>query len=74
MAMAAPRIHHQALPDVIRYEDGGFSAATLRALEAMGHRIEPWRGHQGIVEAIQRTAGGWVGISDPRAAGGALGY
>src|SRR6266513_1150623 len=73
-AMAAPRIHHQALPDVTRYEDGGFSDATLEALKNMGHRMEPWRGRQGIVEAIQRTAGGWIGVSDPRAAGRALGY
>src|SRR5438046_2368071 len=67
-AMAAPRIHHQALPDVIRYEDGGFSDATLQALRAMGHRIDAWRGRQGLVEAIQRTAGGWVGVPDPRSA------
>ena len=73
-AMAAPRIHHQALPDVIRYEDGGFSDATLQALRAMGHRLDAWRGRQGLVEAIQRTAGGWVGVPDPRSAGGALGY
>jgi len=73
-AMAAPRMHHQALPDVIRYEDGGFSDATLQALRAMGHRLEAWRGRQGLVEAIQRTAGGWVGVTDPRSAGGAAGY
>src|SRR5437667_8638441 len=73
-AMAAPRIHHQALPDVIRYEDGGFSDATLQALRAMGHRLDAWRGRQGLVEAIQRTAGGWVGVPDPRSVGGALGY
>jgi len=73
-AMAAPRMHHQALPDVIRYEDGGFSDATLQALRAMGHRLDAWRGRQGLVEAIQRTAGGWVGVPDPRSAGGAVGY
>src|SRR6266511_1210714 len=67
-AMAAPRMHHQALPDVIRYEDGGFSDQTLQALRAMGHRLEAWRGRQGLVEAIQRTAGGWVGVPDPRSA------
>ena len=50
------------------------SDATLEALKNMGHRMEPWRGRQGIVEAIQRTAGGWIGVSDPRAAGRALGY
>ncbi len=32
------------------------------------------RGHSGIIAAIQKTAGGWVGVADPRYAGGALGY
>src|SRR5712664_3625534 len=73
-AVGAPRIHHQALPDVIRYERDGLSDATVRALEAMGHRMEQRRGHSGIVAAIHKTAGGWVGVADPRYAGGALGY
>jgi gamma-glutamyltranspeptidase/glutathione hydrolase len=75
-AVAAPRIHHQALPDVIRYEKGGLSEATVQALTAMGHRVEMRRGEgmSGIVAAIARTAGGWTGVPDPRYAGGALGY
>ena len=73
-AVAAPRIHHQALPDVTHYERGGLSQATVDALRAMGHVIEPWGGRQGTVAAIQKTAGGWVGVADPRYAGGALGY
>src|SRR6266850_479905 len=72
-AVAAPRMHHQALPDVTRYEHGGLSDETVAALRAMGHVIEV-RGRQGTVAAIQRTAGGWVGVADPRYAGGALGY
>ena len=73
-AVAAPRVHHQALPDVIRYERGGLTDATVRALQAMGHQVEVRRGTSGIVAAIQRTAGGWVGVADPRYAGSALGY
>jgi gamma-glutamyltranspeptidase / glutathione hydrolase len=73
-AVAAPRIHHQALPDVIRYERDGLSEATVNALEAMGHKMEMRRGMSGIVAAIANTAGGWVGVADPRYAGGALGY
>jgi gamma-glutamyltranspeptidase/glutathione hydrolase len=73
-AVAAPRIHHQALPDVTHYERGGLTQQTIDALKAMGHAIEPWGGRQGTVAAIQRTAGGWVGVADPRYAGGALGY
>src|SRR5882762_959078 len=58
-AVAAPRMHHQALPDVTRYERGGLSDETVAALRAMGHVIEV-RGRQGKVAAIQRTAGGSV--------------
>ena len=72
-AVAAPRFHHQALPDAIRAEQGGLSDATIRALQAMGHSINP-RGGSGTVAAIQKTAGGWVGVIDPRSAGAALGY
>ncbi len=72
-AVAAPRFHHQALPDMIRSEDGGLSDATVRTLEAMGHQVNR-RGGSGTVAAIQKTAGGWVGVIDPRSAGAALGY
>src|SRR6266545_1811959 len=73
-AVAAPRIHHQALPDQTFYEHGGLTDATVRALEAMGHKMEQRLGRSGIIAAIQKTAGGWVGVADPRYAGGALGY
>jgi gamma-glutamyltranspeptidase/glutathione hydrolase len=72
-AVAAPRFHHQALPDIIRTEGGGLSEATIQALLAMGHAVDR-RGGSGTVAAIQKTAGGWVGVIDPRSAGGALGY
>lgn len=73
-AVAAPRIHHQALPDVIRYERGGLSDAAVTALRNMGHKVEARRGTSGIVAAIQRTAAGWVGVPDPRYEGGAVGW
>jgi gamma-glutamyltranspeptidase/glutathione hydrolase len=73
-AVAAPRIHHQALPDVIRYERGGLSDAAVTALRGMGHQVEMRRGTSGIVAAIQRTSAGWVGVPDPRYAGGAVGW
>src|SRR5256885_335995 len=38
-AMGAPRIHHQALPDSIRYEQGGIPAAVLDSLAAMGYGL-----------------------------------
>jgi gamma-glutamyltranspeptidase/glutathione hydrolase len=73
-AVAAPRIHHQALPDVIRFERGGLSDGAVAALREMGHQIEARRGTSGIVAAIQRTSAGWVGVPDPRYAGGAVGW
>lgn len=72
-AVAAPRMHHQALPDSIRLERNGFQPAVLETLEAMGHRIET-RGRWGDVEAIIRTPEGWQGVSDPRLGGGGAGY
>jgi gamma-glutamyltranspeptidase/glutathione hydrolase len=72
-AVTAPRMHHQALPDSIRVEDGGFTRTTLDSLRARGHAISEG-GHWGDVEAIIRTADGWQGVSDPRRGGGGAGY
>lgn len=72
-AVEAPRLHHQALPDTIRLERGGFSAAVMDSLRAMGHAVtegSPW----GDVEAIIRVPQGWQGVSDPRRGGGGAGY
>jgi len=73
-AVAAPRTHHQALPDELRVEGpNGFSKATLDALRAMGHEIDEGGGW-GDFQAIQRTNRGWIGVSDPRAGGGGAGW
>jgi gamma-glutamyltranspeptidase/glutathione hydrolase len=72
-AVTAPRMHHQALPDSIRVEEGGFTRTTLDSLRARGHGISEG-GHWGDVEAIIRTAEGWQGVSDPRRGGGGSGY
>ena len=43
---AKPRIHHQWMPDVISAEQGALSPETVKALEAMGHKVnageKPW--------------------------------
>src|SRR3989442_1247398 len=72
-AVAAPRVHQQALPDVIAYERGGLAQGTLDGLHAMGYRLREW-GRMDDIAAIQRTAAGWVGVADPRRGGGAAGY
>lgn len=72
-AVAAPRTHHQALPDSIRIEQNGFLPATLAELQTMGHTLQVRR-RWGDVEAIVRTPTGWLGASDPRLGGGGAGY
>ncbi len=74
-AVTAPRVHHQAVPDTLRYERGGLALETVAGLTALGHAVAERRGKSGIVAAIGRTpAGEWVGVADPRSAGGAAGY
>jgi gamma-glutamyltranspeptidase / glutathione hydrolase len=72
-AVAAPRLHHQALPDSLQVETDGFLPATLDSLRARGHGISI-RGLWGDVEAIIRTPQGWQGVSDSRRGGGGAGY
>jgi gamma-glutamyltranspeptidase/glutathione hydrolase len=72
-AVAAPRIHHQWLPDEVRVEPGP-SPEILRGLEARGHRIVVLLG-QTSANSIMRTGGGIVGAADPRTRGAlAAGY
>ena len=37
---ALPRFHHQWLPDVIEAESNAFDEATIKQLQAMGHKID----------------------------------
>jgi gamma-glutamyltranspeptidase/glutathione hydrolase len=74
-AMSAPRIHHQALPDDIKIDDGGFSPEVLVELEAMGYTLVPQGYIGGSVVAIRMVRGGLEGMDDPRGhGGGAVGY
>jgi len=72
-ALAAPRLHHQHLPDQLTYERGGLDAAVVAELTAMGHALlerpeaQPL---QGDVQAIFVAADGTlIGASDPRRGG-----
>jgi gamma-glutamyltranspeptidase/glutathione hydrolase len=51
VAVAAPRIHHQWLPDQIRYEHHGFSPDTLNILTWLGHDLREI-GRQGVAQVI----------------------
>ena len=73
-AVNAPRVHHQHLPDQIYYEQGGLEAATVSALEALGHTMVERSGISGDVQMILVEAGMLTAWSDPRRGGKALGY
>jgi len=66
-AVAAPRLHHQWLPDEVRVEQG-FPDATLDALRTMGHRIATPLG-QTSANSIFIDADGFHGAPDPRTRG-----
>lgn len=68
-AIAAPRMHHQWLPDFLRLERG-FSPDTIALLQKIGHevRIMPAMGR---VQTVQRQAELFLGASDPRNPDGA---
>jgi gamma-glutamyltranspeptidase/glutathione hydrolase len=66
-AVAAPRVHHQWMPDVVRVERG-FPPETLDALRQMGHEvIEPLG--QTSANSIAVTPNGLLGAPDPRTRG-----
>jgi gamma-glutamyltranspeptidase / glutathione hydrolase len=74
-AVNAPRVHHQHLPDEIRFENGGMEPALVRELEARGHTVLERPGTSGNVQAIvvlpDGTLAGWA---DHRLAGSARGH
>jgi gamma-glutamyltranspeptidase / glutathione hydrolase len=74
LATLAPRLHHQHLPDELRYERRGLERATVERLRALGHRVEERQGYQGDVQSIVVLPGGHLtGVSDPRRGGAAVG-
>jgi gamma-glutamyltranspeptidase/glutathione hydrolase len=66
-AVAAPRIHHQWMPDETRVEYG-FAPETIRALEARGHTVATPLG-QTSANSIAVTPDGIVGAADSRTRG-----
>jgi gamma-glutamyltranspeptidase/glutathione hydrolase len=80
-AVGAPRIHHQAMPDLLEYERTGVPAEVVKAQEAKGWVTKP--GPTGSLPAIKRAEQigannaperGWEGLFDPRKHGLAEGY
>ncbi len=69
-AVESPRVHHQAWPDQVFYEEGGLAAETLDGLAARGHELFE-RGLSGDVSAILVEGSSLLGVADPRRGGGA---
>jgi len=73
-AVAAPRLHHQWLPDMIRWEPGALPPPVRAALRAEGHRLAPrpgafphartWGDAEGIL--VDPKTGTRLSASDPR--------
>ena len=68
-AVAAPRVHHQWMPDEVRVERG-FSDEVLAELRAKGHKVVEPLG-QTSANSIAVTPNGLLGAPDPRTRGAA---
>ncbi len=66
-AVAAPRMHHQWMPDRL-YLEPAFPTDVRRALEARGHTLSVRRGFS-AVQVVVREEGAVVGGADPRKGG-----
>lgn len=75
-AVAAPRLHHQWLPDQVMVERGYLNPETRQKLEAMGytfHELAAWGADEAIL--VDPATGQIEGANDPRrSAGLAAGY
>jgi len=70
-AVAAPRIHHQHLPDNVQVENDAITKDVADQLRAAGYTLVP--GGYGAANAIVRAKDGWQGAVDPRSGGAAVG-
>lgn len=72
-AVAAPRIHHQWIPDELRVESG-ISPDTVVMLRGRGHVVIE-NNAMGSANSVMRTEQGLLGTADPRRRGAlAAGY
>lgn len=71
-AVAATRIHHQWQPDELKIESPFLDPKVESELMELGHKVV----HEKLgcsIQAIKREKNHWVGVSDPRGEGLALG-
>lgn len=69
--IAAPRFHHQYLPDVIEYEPGGLSESEQAGLRQLGHELKEVGRRYGDMQAIlwEKHPNRVRAASDPRGEG-----
>jgi len=73
-AVGKPRFHHQWKPDRVSFEKHGLSKDTVAILTGMGHKgVAPMGFRLGHANSILVRDGWFIGVSDPRADGGAAG-
>ena len=76
-AVAAPRWHHQWLPDQVKFEGvkNGDYQELVTVLASMGHSIDPDSGRQGDAHSIliDSSTGIITGVADRRISGRAIG-
>jgi gamma-glutamyltranspeptidase/glutathione hydrolase len=71
-AVAAPRLHHQWMPDIANFEHDALSPQSERELESMGHKLSVRTGALGAVQGDAETividpdTHRLLGASDPR--------
>jgi len=72
-ATLAPRLHHQHLPDVLRFELNGLFPEVVSALRARGHEVEERPGYSGDTQTIVLLPDGTAtAVADPRRGGAAV--
>lgn len=74
-AIAAPRVHHQHLPDEVVVEDEAAGSDVLTTLKDEGYSLVTGKPERiyGAANAIVRTPSGWAAAADPRNGGAAMG-
>ncbi|XP_033238764.1 glutathione hydrolase 1 proenzyme isoform X2 [Drosophila pseudoobscura] len=74
-AIDAPRLYHQLMPDVLEYEQGGFSDPLLQLLAKRGHVLKSVSNVlTSVVTAIARNATAVYANADHRKRGGVAGF
>ena len=73
-AVDAPRLHHQWLPDVARFEGMKQYPDLVEKLRVMGHTVAPHRQGDAHTIWIDPKTGRYHGAADTRIDGKAAGY